>query len=220
MATAKKITRSTIWSTLSQMNVNEHVEKAGKLTFLSWPFAWSALMGAFPETTYNILDDKIFADGSMEVGCVINICDNEYIEYLPVMDHRHAAVQNPSATHINKARKRCFTKCIGMAGLGFYIYAGEDLPQKEIGDENASQRVPKAAASSPDTPTNKSASPAGPLLIPCGAMKDKTYSEAIQDANVCQQHIEHWSKNAKTEPELVHLGQLKAHMNSFKKGVA
>ena len=218
MAT-KKITRSDIYKKLSAENVNDNIEIAGRLKFLSWAWAWGILMKFFPNSTYTFLDDKVFDDGSMEVCVVLTIEDHDYLMWLPVMDHRHQAIPTPSSTAINKARMRCLTKCIAMAGLGFYIYAGEDLPEK-TGEETATRRSPKKAAASPKhTPTN-TASAAGPVLIPCGALKDMAYSDAIEDANVCQQHIDHWSKNAKTDAELKHLSQLKSHMTTFAKGVA
>ena len=30
---------------------------------------------------------------------------------------------------VNKAIKRCLTKCLGLFGLGLYIYNGEDIPE-------------------------------------------------------------------------------------------
>jgi len=90
----------------------------------------------------------------------------------------------------------------------------------KIGEKTATRRSPKKAAASPKhTPTN-TASAAGPVLIPCGALKDMAYSDAITSSGVCQQHIEHWHKTAKTEIELQHLGQLRKHMLTFAKGVA
>ena len=220
MAT-KKTTRGDIHKKLSSVNVNDNIEIAGRLKFLSWAWAWGILMKYFQNSTYYFQDDKVFDDGSMEVCVVLVIDDLEYMMWLPVMDHRHNSIAKPSATAINKARMRCLTKCIAMAGLGFYIYAGEDLPEKN-GEENASAGNPKnGGTASPANPKpTKSTTPVEAILIPCGAMKGQTYPETIQDANVCSQHIDHWSKNAKTEAELVHLSNLKAHMATFKKGVA
>ena len=47
------------------------------------------------------------------------------------MDYRNKAITNPSARAISDTKMRCMVKCIGIFGLGLYIYAGEDLPDSE-----------------------------------------------------------------------------------------
>ena len=131
MAVNSEITREYIYTVLSGKDVNAHVEKKGNLTFLSWTWAVGYLMETFPNSTYYFKDDKVFADGSMEVSVILVIEGHEYLMWLPVMDNRHNAIPTPSATDINKARMRCLTKAIAMAGLGFSVYSGEDLPQTE-----------------------------------------------------------------------------------------
>ena len=131
MAVNSEITREYIYAVLSEKDVNDHVEKKGNLTFLSWTWAVGYLMETFPNSTYYFKDDKVFADGSMEVSVILVIEGHEYLMWLPVMDNRHNAIPTPSATDINKARMRCLTKAIAMAGLGFSVYSGEDLPQTE-----------------------------------------------------------------------------------------
>jgi hypothetical protein len=49
---------------------------------------------------------------------------------LPVMDYRNKPIPNPDAFAVNTAIMRCMTKALSLHGLGLYIYAGEDLPQK------------------------------------------------------------------------------------------
>ena len=131
MAVNSEITREYIYTVLSGKDVNAHVEKKGNLTFLSWTWAVGYLMETFPNSTYYFKDDKVFADGSMEVSVILSIEGHEYLMWLPVMDNMHNAIPTPSATDINKARMRCLTKAIAMAGLGFSVYSGEDLPQTE-----------------------------------------------------------------------------------------
>ena len=131
MAVNSEITREDIYKVLFAKDVNAHVEKKGNLTFLSWTWAVGYLMETFPNSTYYFKDDKVFADGSMEVSVILAIEGHEYLMWLPVMDNRHNAIPTPSATDINKARMRCLTKAIAMAGLGFSVYSGEDLPQTE-----------------------------------------------------------------------------------------
>ena len=118
-----------IWSTLSKISVNDNTEKKGKFTYLSWSWAWSELMKHYPQATYEVLPDTIYSDGTMEVRMSITIGEHTRIMWLPVMGNRNDAIKKPDAMPINKARMRCLVKCIGMFGLGLYIYAGEDLPE-------------------------------------------------------------------------------------------
>lgn len=130
MSLAKKM-----WTTLSKVDVRKYIEQKGGLNYLSWAWAWGALMEHYPETTY-VFSDRTFSDGTMEVYCDLTIREGEETftrhMWLAVMGNRNEAVKNPSSTQINKAKMRCLTKAIGMCGLGHHIYAGEDLILDEI----------------------------------------------------------------------------------------
>jgi len=127
---------STIWSTLSKIDVSEHVEKKNNLTYLSWAWAWGTLMKHYPDTGYSFTD-RNFPDGTMEITCAVTILVTSSslpvtrTMWLPVMNHKNQAIANPDAFQINTAKMRCLTKCFAMFGLGHYIYAGEDLPEAE-----------------------------------------------------------------------------------------
>lgn len=124
-----------VWETLSVINVNEHAEKKGNLTYLSWSWAWATLMAKYPESSY-IFDDPVrHPDNTVEVWVTVSIRRGEdgmaRRMWLPVMDHKNNAIADPDARKISDTRMRCLTKCLAMFGLGAYIYAGEDLPQAE-----------------------------------------------------------------------------------------
>ena len=123
-----------VWADLSAINVNEHVQKKVNLSYLSWTWAWSTLMSKYPESYY-VFEDHAESDGSVMVECVLTIHEGEEVAtrtmWLPVMDHRNKAIINPNAREISDTRMRCLVKCLAMFGLGFYIYAGEDIPQAE-----------------------------------------------------------------------------------------
>ena len=123
-----------VWADLSAINVNEHVQKKVNLSYLSWTWAWSTLMSKYPESYY-VFEDHAENDGSVMVECVLTIHEGEEVAtrtmWLPVMDHRNKAIINPNARDISDTRMRCLVKCLAMFGLGFYIYAGEDIPQAE-----------------------------------------------------------------------------------------
>jgi hypothetical protein len=122
-------TSKSIWATLSAINVNDKTEKKGQFTYLSWAFAWSVLMENYPSATHDMLEDVHYPDGTMEVRSSVTINGQTLRMFLPVIDHRNKAIQNPNAFDINKNRMRCLTKNIALFGLGIYIFNGEDLPQ-------------------------------------------------------------------------------------------
>lgn len=136
-----------VWADLSAINVNEHVQKKGNLSYLSWSWAWSTLMSKYPEAYY-VFQDQAQADGSVMVECVLTIHEGEEVAtrtmWLPVMDHRNKAIINPDARAISDSRMRCLVKCMAMFGLGFYIYAGEDIPSAE--KETLDQPIDQAQA--------------------------------------------------------------------------
>ena len=125
-----------VWADLSPINVNEHVQKKGNLSYLSWTWAWSELMKRYPESYYHFQDNRL-EDGSVMVECVLTIHEGEEVAtrtmWLPVMDHRNKAIINPNARDISDTRMRCLVKCLAMFGLGFYIFSGSDIPQAEKG---------------------------------------------------------------------------------------
>lgn len=134
-----------VWADLSAINVNDHVQKKANLSYLSWTWAWSTLMSKYPESYY-VFNDCNQEDGSVMVECVLTIHEGEEVAtrtmWLPVMDHRNKAIINPNARDISDARMRCLVKCMAMFGLGFYIYAGEDIPTAE--KEELNQPIDKA----------------------------------------------------------------------------
>ena len=66
-----------VWNTLSKIDVNQHTEKKGQFTYLSWSWAWATLKDNFPASTYTIEDDLIFPDGTMEVRIRVSVYDPE-----------------------------------------------------------------------------------------------------------------------------------------------
>lgn len=137
---------------LNAINVNEKTEQKGSLTYLSWAWAWGEVKKLFPDATYKIYENEkgwnYHTDGRtcwVKTGVTVN--GIEHIEYLPVMDNRNNSIFADKVTSfdVNKAIQRSLTKAIGRHGLGLYIYAGEDLPEAEKGEEAAKQEAKKAA---------------------------------------------------------------------------
>ena len=137
-----------VWETLSVIDVSEHVEQKMKLTYLSWAWAINEIMKVYPSFDYHFNDNETYPDGSVMVHCHVSVVESgvkvNRTMWLPVMDNRNNAVQNPNARQVSDTRMRCLTKGIAMLGLGFYIYAGEDLPQ--VAEEVPAKPQPKKAA--------------------------------------------------------------------------
>lgn len=128
-----------IWDTLKVVDVTDHIEKKGNLSYLSWAWAWGVMMEHYPNTVYDFQVNKL-DDGTVEVTAHVTVRSGDEtvcrFMWLPVMDYRNKAIAHPDAFAINTAKMRCLTKCFAMFGLGHYIYAGEDLPQDtSINDE-------------------------------------------------------------------------------------
>lgn len=143
MAEAKK---KDVFSTLNGINVNDKTEKKNGLTYLSWAWAWGEVKKQYPDATYTVYENAAgwfyHTDGrSCWVKTGVTISGQEYIEYLPVMDHRNRSIPAEQVTSfdVNKAIQRSLTKAIARHGLGLYIYAGEDLPE----DDTAAAPEPK-----------------------------------------------------------------------------
>ena len=126
---------NTVFSVLSAVNCNEHVEKKGNLSYLSWAWAWQMVKSHFPDASYTIYENpdgwNYFTDGrTCWVKTGVTIAGLEHIEYLPIMDQRNQSIPLDSvrSVDVNKSIQRSLTKACARHGLGLYIYAGEDLP--------------------------------------------------------------------------------------------
>jgi len=110
---------------LSRKDVSNGIERKGNLDYLSWAFAWNALVEEYPESTYYFGDPVTFPDGSMMVKAGVTVRDITHEMQLPVMDHRNKAIASPNARDISDAQMRCFVKAIAMHGVGMGLYLGD-----------------------------------------------------------------------------------------------
>lgn len=132
---------------LNSINVNDKTEKKNGLTYLSWAWAWGEVKKLHPDAVYTIYENEAgwnyHTDGRtcwVKTGVTIN--GIEHVEYLPVMDFKNKSIPLDSVTSfdVNKAIQRSLTKAVARHGLGLYIYAGEDLPETESGDNGLPQK--------------------------------------------------------------------------------
>jgi hypothetical protein len=131
-------------SELLKINVNEHTEKKGQLTYLSWAWAWAEVLKNDPAATWGVVlyGDKpcmMIGDTAM-VHTWVTIKGIRRECLLPCMDHKNNAIKNPDARKISDTIMRCMTKACAMHGLGLYIYAGEDLPPEDDADKERQRR--------------------------------------------------------------------------------
>ena len=123
-----------IWQTLSSIDCSDHIEKKGQFSYLAWTWAWAKVKEHYPRAYYDLQDDLVYPDGTMEVRVRVGIpienesCAQTHMMWLPVLDFKNKPIPNPNAFDINTARMRCLVKCLAMFGLGHYIYAGESSP--------------------------------------------------------------------------------------------
>lgn len=123
----------TLWDELKKIDVSDHVEKKGKLSYLSWSWAWSTLMNECPDAEFEFRDWDgspafFYPDGTASVECTVSVGKISRTMWLPVMNHSSKVVKNPDALTISNSKMRCLTKAIGLLGIGMYLYAGDDLP--------------------------------------------------------------------------------------------
>ena len=145
-----------VFETLNAINLNDLKEDKGKMTYLSWAYAWGEVKKLYPDMTSTVYENveglNYHHDGKTAwVKTGITIQGQEHIEYLPVMDNRNASIplERINSSDVNKSIQRSMTKAIARHGLGFYIYAGEDLPETEAVANNAAE-IERAAKDSQD----------------------------------------------------------------------
>ncbi len=137
---------------LNRIDCRNHVEKKGKFSYLSWPWAVKVLRENHPDATWEVvkhpseratIDENVawlpylktelgyFVETSVTVeGMTLN-------HIHPMLDHQNKPIKTPNAFDVNTSIMRCLVKNIALHGIGLYIYAGEDLPpDAEGGSDN------------------------------------------------------------------------------------
>lgn len=117
---------------LSKVDVSKHIEKKGRFSYLSWPFAVSQLRQVEPTATWDVkrFDGMPYMKTELgyfvEVEVVVNGIALSQIH--PVLDSSNKPIKTPTSFDINTSIQRCLVKAIALHGLGLQLYAGEDLP--------------------------------------------------------------------------------------------
>lgn len=139
-----------IYETLREVNVNEHTEKKGNLTYLSWVWALDQLYLHYPAAEVEVHKNPdgwpYWTDGRtcwVDVEVKIPTMASTFMsrrEYAyPIMNYQNKSIPLDKVTSfdVNTSIQRAITRCIARFGLGFYIYAGEDLPPEENAERAA-----------------------------------------------------------------------------------
>ena len=136
---------------LRSLDVSKQIEKKGKLSYLSWTYAWDAVLKNCPKATYEVVKQdnglpyvydpntgymvftKVTIEGlTHEMWLFVMDGANKAMKAEPYIYKTRFGEKNCEAASmfdINKTIMRCLVKNLAMFGLGLYIYAGEDLPE-------------------------------------------------------------------------------------------
>lgn len=143
---------------LNAINVNDHLEKKGGFSYLSWPYAVAQLRTADPTATWEVRRFNGLPYLATEAGVFVEVTVTVQGVCLsqihPVLDGRNRPLLAPTAFDINTSIQRCLVKAIALHGLGLYIYAGEDLPQVITDAANDAQAAPTPEAA-PKAPRSR-----------------------------------------------------------------
>ena len=158
--------KSSVFKTLSQIDVSKMTESKGhgnfKATYLSWVHAWKSVKDHYPDATF---EKKIFNDnqdnplpfmrdtkGNTWVEVSVTIEGIKIPEVFPVLGLAEVngkkrdmqPLKHPDSFQVNTAHQRCLTKALAYHGLGIHIYAGEDLPMETSNVEDLADYKNKA----------------------------------------------------------------------------
>jgi len=164
--------RAIYFDTLYSLDLSDKTEKRDNLTYLSWANAWAEFKRAYPSAAYRIIKNPetglpYFSDPitGLMVFTEVSVDGITHEMWLPVMDNKNKAmklepysyqawdsykkvyvektVNAATAFDINKTLMRCLVKNLAMFGLGLYIYAGEDVPEKSNTVEDLPSATPQ-----------------------------------------------------------------------------
>ena len=118
---------------LAAVDCSAHVEKKGRFTYLSWPFAMSELAKRHPDSEIEVREWDGFPGVRGPRGWMVHVSVTikgvKRSQWHPVLDGANKPIPEPSVFDFNTSIQRATVKAIALHGLGLYIYAGEDLPE-------------------------------------------------------------------------------------------
>jgi len=131
------------FSTLSKIDCSNHIEKKGKFNYLSWSYAVQKLREFDHTATWEVIRFDGMPYMKTDLGYFVEVAVTvkgiTLSQIHPVLNNQNRPIAQPTSFDINTSIQRCLVKCIGLHGLGLYIYAGEDLPDGAEEEQNASR---------------------------------------------------------------------------------
>jgi hypothetical protein len=120
---------------LLAIDVNEHIEKKGQFSYLSWPYAVAQLRQFDETATWEVRRFDGLPYQSTEFGTFVEVAVSvkgiTLSQIHPILDSKNKPLLAPNAFDVNTSIQRCLVKAIALHGLGLNVYAGEDLPAYE-----------------------------------------------------------------------------------------
>lgn len=139
-------TQPNYFAQLAAINVNEHLEKKGQYSYLSWPYAVAQLRQFDDSATWAVIRfdslPYLMTESGSFVEVAVTVKGITLSQIHPVLDSRNQPIQAPTAFDINTSIQRCLVKAIALHGLGLNVYAGEDLPANENVANDSSTATP------------------------------------------------------------------------------
>lgn len=132
---------SNYFEELSKVDCSKHIEKKGRFSYLSWPFAVSELRKRHADATWSVVKSSdglpyVYTESGCFVEVAVTVNGVTLSQIHPVLDNNNRTIPAPNAFQINTSIQRCLVKAIALHGLGLYIYAGEDLPEDDPSSES------------------------------------------------------------------------------------
>tara|TARA_B100001093_G_scaffold519724_2_gene610082 strand:+ start:368 stop:958 length:591 start_codon:yes stop_codon:yes gene_type:complete len=134
------MSKESVYKTLSAIDVRPFVEKKGRSDYLSWAHAWNLIKQQYPQTERVVYECpetglNYFTDGKtayVKVG--VKVDEQEYIDMLPVMDHRNNSIvlDKVNSFEVNKTIQRATVKAIAMHGLGLSLWFKDGMPSAPV----------------------------------------------------------------------------------------
>ena len=120
------------FTALAAVDCKGHIEKKGKFSYLSWPFAVAELAKRHPDAGIEVREWDGFPAVRGPKGwmvCVsVTINGIKRTQWHPILNGANQPIPEPSVFDVNTSIQRALVKAVALHGLGLYIYAGEDLP--------------------------------------------------------------------------------------------
>lgn len=118
---------------LARVDCSAHVERKGRFSYLSWPFAVAELLTRHPDATWRVFETAtgipyFQSEAGAFVKVAVTVAGIERVQIHPILDGNNRPISTPDAFQVNTSIQRALVKAIALHGLGLYIYAGEDLP--------------------------------------------------------------------------------------------